>query len=144
MDRPPSRRRAKSGGPTRNDPAAQQQPAPDPARSGPAQSADAGDDSTLPPADREAAQEAEFAIRTALDGVDFVTRLHLSATLQGLGFVSCCRRCGIDPQGLSAQRRRQIDEQMGSHFRRMADRGGTLAQAAAENLLQALLTRGTL
>lgn len=88
---------------------------------------------------RSAEQEARQHARTALDGVDFLTRMHVSAALSGRGFLACCRELGIDPRSLTLAQRRALDDQVGAHFRQTADTGGITRQETAEALLRNLL-----
>ena len=84
-------------------------------------------------------QEAREHVRMALDGVDFLTRMHVSATLLGRGFLACCKELGIDPRSLTLAQRRALDDQMGAHFRHTADAGGIVRPETAANLLHSLL-----
>lgn len=93
-----------------------------------------------PPAHwRSAEQEARQHARTALDGVDFLTRMHASATLSGQGFLACCKALGIDPCSLTPATRRALDDQVSAHFRQTADAGGITRPEEAEALLRSLL-----
>lgn len=86
-----------------------------------------------------AEQEARQHARTALDGVDFLTRMHVSAALSGQGFQICCKELGIDPRSLTPAQRRTLDDQMGAHFRQTADLGGITRPETANALLRSLL-----
>ncbi|MBU6257585.1 MAG: hypothetical protein KGL18_06110 [Burkholderiales bacterium] len=52
------------------------------------------------------------AARALDDGRLFGVRLSYSATLGGCEFVAECRRCGVDPAGLSDERCQAIDAEM--------------------------------
>lgn len=84
-------------------------------------------------------QEACDHARTALDGVDFLTRMQVSAALSGLGFLACCKELGMDPRSLTLAQRRAVDDQMAAHFRQTADAGGTTGPETAADLLRKLL-----
>lgn len=84
-------------------------------------------------------QEARQHARTALDGVDFLTRMDVSAALSGRGFLACCKELGIDPRSLTPAQRRALDDQVGAHFRQNADVGGTTRPEVANALLRSLL-----
>lgn len=88
---------------------------------------------------RSAEQEARQHARTALDGVDFLTRMHVSAALSGRGFLACCKDLGIDPCSLTPAQRRTLDDEVGAHFRQTADAGGITRPEAANALLRSLL-----
>lgn len=84
-------------------------------------------------------QEARDHVRTALDGVDFLTRMQVSAALSGRGFLACCKDLGMDPRSLALAQRRAIDDQMAAHFRQAADAGGITRPETAAALLHRLL-----
>lgn len=84
-------------------------------------------------------QEARDHVRTALDGVDFLTRMQVSAALSGQGFLACCKELGMDPRSLALAQRRAIDDQMAAHFRQAADAGGITRLETAAALLRRLL-----
>ncbi len=84
-------------------------------------------------------QEARDHVRTALDGVDFLTRMQVSAALSGRDFLACCKELGIDPRSLALAQRRAIDDQMAAHFRQAADAGGITRPETAAALLRRLL-----
>lgn len=84
-------------------------------------------------------EQARQHARTALDGVDFLTRMHVSATLSGRGFLACCKGLGIDPHALALAQRRTLDDQMAAHFRQAADAASITRPEAAEALLLSLL-----
>jgi hypothetical protein len=84
-------------------------------------------------------QEAHEHARTALDGVDFLTRMQVSAALSGRSFLACCKALGMDPRSLAVAQRRAIDDQMAAHFRQTADAGGITRPETAAALLHRLL-----
>lgn len=84
-------------------------------------------------------EQARQHVRAALDGVDFLTRMHVSATLSGRGFLACCKDLGIEPHALALAQRRSLDDQMAAHFRQTADAGGITRPEAAEALLRGVL-----
>lgn len=51
-----------------------------------------------------------------LEGVDFPTRLNLSAEHNGAGFIQACERAGVQPSSFDGQARARIDESMARHF----------------------------
>ena len=84
-------------------------------------------------------EQARQHVRTALDGVDFLTRMHVSSTLSGRGFLACCKNLGIEPHALALAQRRTLDDQMAAHFRQTSDAAGITRPEAAEALLRSLL-----
>jgi hypothetical protein len=88
---------------------------------------------------RSAEQQARQHVRTALDGVDFLTRMHVSAALSGRGFLACCKELGIHPHSLTLAQRRALDDQMSAHFRQTADVDGLTHPETANALLRSLL-----
>jgi len=94
-----------------------------------------------PPSWSSPEQEAREHARTALDGVDFLTRMQVSAALSGRDFLACCKELGIDPRSLALAQRRSLDDQMAAHFRQAADTGGITRPQTAAAVLRGLLTR---
>jgi hypothetical protein len=84
-------------------------------------------------------KEARDHVRTALDGVDFLTRMQVSAALSGRVFLACCKELGMDPRSLALAQRRAIDDQMAAYFRQAADAGGIARPETAAALLCKLL-----
>lgn len=84
-------------------------------------------------------EQARQHVRTALDGVDFLTHMHVSATLSGRGFLACCKDRGIEPHALALAQRCTLDDRMGAHFRQAADAGGITRPETAEALLRSWL-----
>lgn len=61
--------------------------------------------------------------RDALSGVDFMTRLALSATNDAPAFQQACRDAGVAPSGLDAGRRGALDQAMQARFDQAAESG---------------------
>ncbi|AVO50579.1 hypothetical protein C6568_16060 [Melaminivora suipulveris] len=79
--------------------------------------------------------------RTALQGVDFLTRLQVSAARGSEAFMSACRELGLEPQSVSTQQRQQIDERMLVRFESaQAGNSSPVAEALAREWLAQELT----
>lgn len=77
----------------------------------------------------------------ALQGVDFLTRLHLSASTMGPQFLRVVAQMEIDPSRLSADARALIDKRMGEHFDAALRQGQSpVAPETAAKWLRAELT----
>jgi len=74
---------------------------------------------------RAVAQAVEMAQTThqALQGVDFVTALAVSARSDGVAFRETCAQLGLDPGSLGAERRQAIDRAMHARFEEAAAAG---------------------
>ena len=79
--------------------------------------------------------------RTALQGVDFLTRLQVSAARGSEAFMSACRELELEPQSVSTQQRQQIDERMLVRFESaQAGNSSPVAEALAREWLAQELT----
>lgn len=73
--------------------------------------------------------------RDALSGVDFMTRLALSATNDAPAFQQACRDAGVAPSNLDAARRGALDQAMQARFDQAAEAGhGPVSLATAVGL----------
>lgn len=78
--------------------------------------------------------------RDALSGVDFMTRLALSATNDAPAFQQACRDAGVAPSGLDAGRRGALDQAMQARFDQAAESGHSpVSLATAAGWLRDLL-----
>jgi hypothetical protein len=92
----------------------------------------------------ESAVEMAAVGSQVLEGVDFLTRLDLSATGRGPGFIAVCERAGIQPSSLDAQARARIDEAMGHRFDQALGAGQSpVSPQQARNWLDQVLRSGT-
>lgn len=71
-----------------------------------------------PLASRMVEQALEMAQtgQTALDGVDFFTRLNVSAKQDSAEFLRACKQLGLDPAGVAPAQRTQVDALMQQRF----------------------------
>ncbi|WZB66609.1 hypothetical protein WJ971_00480 [Achromobacter xylosoxidans] len=72
--------------------------------------------------------------RDALSGVDFMTRLALSATNDAPAFQQACRDAGVAPSGLDAGRRGALDQAMQARFDQAAESGHSPVSQASGGL----------
>jgi hypothetical protein len=75
--------------------------------------------SGLPPDTSDAAMRAVDVVqarRSIMDGVDFVTRLSLSALGKGADFLDVCRQMGVSGNNLGSSARMRIDAAMQQKF----------------------------
>ncbi len=80
----------------------------------------------LSPQPPEAAQRTQQALHEAalaLDGVDYLTQLTLSAVHRGPGFRAAAQALGLSPHALDPATRAQIDARMGQRFAQAAAAG---------------------
>jgi hypothetical protein len=78
--------------------------------------------------------------RDALSGVDFMTRLALSATNDAPAFQQACRDAGVAPSDLDAGRRGALDQAMQARFDQAAESGHSpVSLATAAGWLRDLL-----
>ncbi|MFY3082583.1 hypothetical protein ACOTF2_21155 [Achromobacter xylosoxidans] len=78
--------------------------------------------------------------RDALSGVDFMTRLALSATNDAPAFQQACRDAGVAPSDLDAGRRGALDQAMQARFDQAAEAGHSpVSLATAAGWLRDLL-----
>lgn len=97
------------------------------------------------PLSSRSVQDALAMAQTAqapLAGVDFMTRLDLSAVGNGGGFRQVAQQAGVDPAGLSPARRQRIDAEMAGRFEAAAREGPTALPVAAAWLTDLLKTSG--
>ncbi len=77
----------------------------------------------------------------AMQGVDFMTQLMLSAAAHSRAFVETCRALGLPPGTVSAQQRTAVDACMQERFAQAARQGNVpVAPALAQQWLHAELT----
>lgn len=77
----------------------------------------------------------------ALQGVDFMTQLMLSAAAHSSVFVATCRALGLPPDAVSAPQRAAIDGSMQERFAQAAREGNSpVAPALAQQWLHAELS----
>ncbi len=86
----------------------------------------------LPAGAEHSALEALHSARSALQGVDFCTRLDFSAVADGPGFKSVLQQLPVSPQRLDRPTRERIDARMGQRFDEAAQCGRSpVTQATA-------------
>lgn len=78
--------------------------------------------------------------QTAMQGVDFLTRLNVSAAHGSAAFVDACRLVGRDPAGISQEQRALLDARMDQRFgAAQAEKQGPVSDPVAQDwLLQEL------
>lgn len=78
--------------------------------------------------------------QTAMQGVDFLSRLNVSAAHNSAVFVEACRQSGKDPAGIGPEQRAQLDARMDQRFAAAQAQGlGPVSDTVARDwLLQEL------
>lgn len=75
--------------------------------------------------------------QTAMQGVDFLTRLNVSAVHGSAAFIEACRHAGIAPETVGQEQRALLDARMGQRFEAAQDqRQGPVLEAVAGGWLR--------